>query len=86
MLSSPSAPGNFGQTQGKTGMFSLFFIVNYLTSAEYSIHVIRFIVWASGDPQSDQSVTVALVQINLCPRHNLNVDSSDKIDLRVFLA
>lgn len=51
--------------RGNSGMFSLFFIVNHLTSTECSGDLVRFIVWASGDPLLDQSITAALIPINL---------------------
>jgi hypothetical protein len=48
--------------------------------------IVRFTVWASWDSHFDQSKTVVLIPINLHPRRNLNKDSHDGINLRVFLA
>ena len=67
-------------------MFSLFFTVKHLTSTECSVDTVRFILWASWEPQFDQSIISALIPINLLPRHILNVGSHDRINLRVFLA
>lgn len=67
-------------------MFSLFLLINYLTSTGCPTDIVRFIVRPSWDPHFDQSKTVALIPINLCPIHNVSGDSHDRINVRVFLA